>query len=629
MRIHTWWISSAVAVVCLLAWQHQVTTAQGADGPTVMAEGKELASGDTYIIPGHSETSSLALFSESVQVVTFYNKTGADMTIDGVELTHGDGVMDEEFTLLKNQIKREPLGFEGSETVADGKHWACKVRFFPVESGTRTGKLTVTYNGDKTHELNLQGRGRGEAKFFSGGETTMHKLFGNADTDEMLSSAMGGPDGSIYFTGQATQIADKFSTDLFWAKVNADGTLAWAKLWNGAYLDRSPDSGQNAETGGTCNSMFVDDNGDLYLCGATSPNRYNSNFAALVIKVSGETGETVWEKMWRPEWASSLIARHSAEAYALTVADGMVYVTGVNKGNAEVLLLGLRASDGEPRIQHSFDITPGTTDRGYSIVHHNGELTIGGLADSRAFLVRISGFGEEGDPGIAWSKSVDMGRGSGINCLAVDEEGNVYASCDRRGASTFFSVIKVGTDGSLAWGKTYTGTAGDRSNTHLVRYIDGVVYVGGRLGAKGFDTAYGDGLLLALNAEDGAEKWTAFYYTGTGPDESCEHRIKGVAVNDGVLTVVGQSYTGSRNGERYWGYWYNGVTGFEDYEPELSDLGVAEDALTLQKSSDAKDAAESRKIIDLAEKLEWIDASARTAGQTNDGDISCWQIKLK
>lgn len=630
MIIKKWWIGSAVAVIGLLAIQSSHVNAENADGPTVMAEGKELDSGATYIIPGHSETSSLALFTESVQVVSFYNKTDADMTIDGVELTRGEGVMDEEFTLLKDQIKREALDFSDSQTVAKGKNWALKIRFYPVESGTRTATLKVTYNTDKTYELKLQGRGRGSAKFFSSGETTMHKLFGQSKTDEMLSGAVAGPDGSMFFSGQATQIADKFSTDIFYGKVNADGTLAWAKLWNGKYMDRSPDSGQNAETGGTCNSLFADAEGNLYLCGATSAASYNSNFASLILKVNGETGELIWSQLWRPEWASSPIARHSSEAYALAVRDGTVYVTGVTEGNAKVLVLGLNAADGSIAFQRNFDPTPGSNDRGYSIVAHaDGSVSIGGLANSRAFVARISDPKAE-ESKLTWIKTVDMGRGSAINCLDTDADGNLYASCDRRGATTFFSAIKINSDGSLAWGKTYKGTNGDRSNTHLVRYIDGVVYVGGRLGAPGgFDTSYGDGLLLALDAKDGAEKWSAFYYTGTGPDEAGEHRIKGVMLNDGVLTVIGQGYTGSRNGTRYWGYWYNGVSTLEDFAPDLSDHEIADTTLAAIENGDVVDASDAGKVVDLKEKLDWIDAVSKTKGQSSDGDISVWKIKLK
>ncbi|MCB9895997.1 MAG: PQQ-like beta-propeller repeat protein [Planctomycetes bacterium] len=626
MRTHALWILCLGALIGLAVQKGAPVQAQGTDGPTVMAEGKELASGSTYIIPGHSEANSLALFSESVQVVSLYNKTGKVLTVNKVEVAVGEGMKTEEFTLLKDEIKRAPLG-DVTETVADGKNWGFKVRFYPVESGVRAAKITVTYNTDKTYELNLQGRGRGETKFFSHGATALHKLFGSEKTDEMLSGAVGGPDGSIYFTGEATQIADKFSTDIFWGKVNADGTLAWAQLWNGKYMDRSPDSGQNAETGGTSGSLAVDAEGNLYLCGETSPASYNSNFAALVIKVDGKTGQPLWEQQWRPEWATSLIARQSAAAYALTVRDGTVYVTGVTAGDAEVVLLQLNAADGTLKSQFSFDPTPGSNDRGYTIVAHEGAVSIGGLANGQAFVARIDLSGDK--PKVAWSKLLDMGRGSNVNCLDTDNEGNLYASCDRRGATTFFSAVRINKDGSFAWGKTCTGTAGDRNNTHLVRVIGDTVYVGGRLGASGlFDTASGDGLLLALNTADGAEKWTAFYYTGTGPDEAGEHRIKGVAISGDTLTVVGQGYTGSRNGERYWGYWYNGVTGIEDYKPEMSDLGVAEDAVKPVEKGSLKPAADARTLVDLKDKLDWIDADAKT-GQPSDGDISVWQIKLK
>lgn len=616
----------ALALLVLATVTNSTVTAQAEDSPTVMAEGKELASGSTYIIPGHSEVSSLALFSESVQTISFYNKTSSEMTINKVEIAVSEGMKTEEFTLLKEQIKREPLT-DVSETIAIGKNWGFKVRFYPVASGQRTAKVTVTYNTDKTHEINLQGRGRGEAKFFSKGKTTLHKLFGASKTDEILSGAIAGPDGSVYFTGQAAQIADKYSTDIFWAKVNADGTLAWAKLWYGKFMDRSPDSGQNAETGGTCNSLATDAEGNLYMCAATSPTRYNSNFASLVVKIDSKTGDAIWEKNWRPEWAGSLIARHSTQPYAIAVDGDNVFVTG-QCGSGEMMLLNLSARDGSLKNQHSFDPTPGSTDRGYAIVaHSDGSITIGGLANGRGLLLRINS-AATGSPKVGWSKNVDMGRGSCINCLDTDSEGNVFLSCDRRGATTFFSAVKINNDGSFAWGKTYKGTNGDRSNTHLVKVIGDTVYVGGRLGAAGgFDTSAGDGLLLALSTKDGSEKWSAFYYSGTGPDELCEHRIKGVVINDKTVTIVGQSYTGSRNGVRYFGYWYDGVSSFEDYKPGFEDFGLAEDALKKSEKGGVKPGPETRKIVDLVEKLEWTDAVTKV-GQSGDGDIAVWKIEL-
>lgn len=609
-----------------LVWQAPATLAQ-ATVPVAMAEGMEFKDGDRYWIPMNSETNSLALFSESVQVVTFYNKTSAEMTLNKVELTRAEGVMDEEFTLLKNEIKRSPLEFTETKLEASKGAYALKVRFYPVESGERNATLTFTYDTDKTFTLKLAGRGRDNAKFFSHGATRLHKLFGGVKTDELLSTAVGDAEGNIYFSGQATQIVDRFSTDIIYGRINADGSLAWAKLWNGGFKDHSPDSGQNAETGGTANSLALDGEGGLYLCGATSPDKANSVLSALVMKIDAKTGEPLWEKLWRPEWAKSALGRHHAEAYGLTVRGGRVFVTGFSFG--EVLLLGFNAADGNLVFQRSIDITPGSNDRGYGIAAGaDGSVVIGGLAADRAFLLKATGC--DGDaPKIAWARRLDLGRGSNVNCVDLDAEGNIYASLDRRGATTFFSAAKFSPDGNLAWGKTYTGTAGDRNNTHLVRVVGDTVLVGGRLGASGvYDTAGGDGLLLGLNTADGAEKWSAFYYTGTGPDENGEHRIKGAFVTGKTLTVVGQGYTGSRNGQRYWGYWYNGVTKLEDYNPTVEAIELAEDGAKDVAKGGLQEAKEARKITDLATMLQWIDANTKT-GEPSDGDISVWQIELK
>lgn len=618
---------AALAILTLACITHHAPTveAQGTE-PVAMAEGLEFKNGDRYWIPMNTENNSLALFSESVQVITFYNKTSAEITLNKVELTHGDGVMTEEFTLLKNEIKRSPLEFKETKLEASKGAFALKVRAFVVESSERNATLTYTYNGDKTFTLKLATRGRDKAKFFSHGTTTLHKLFGGVKTDEMLSTAVGDAEGNIYFSGHATQIADRFSTDIFYGRVNADGTLAWAKLWNGPYMDRSPDSGQNAETGGTSNSLALDAQGNLYLCGATSNDKSNNLFAALVMKIDPKTGEPVWEKMWRCEWAKSELPRHSAEAYGIAVRGDRVFVTGSTIGNAEVMLLALNAADGATLFQYTLDVTGGTNDRGYALAAGaDGSVVIGGLAADRAFLAKLSGC--DGDaPKIAWIKRVDLGRGSGINCIDLDDKGNIFASLDRRGATTFLSAAKFTPEGALAWAKTYTGTSGDGNNTHLVRVAGDTILVGGRHVASGIYD--GDGLLLGLDPETGAEKWSAFYHTGTGPDEANGHRIKAAVLHGKTLTIVGQSYTGSRNGVRYWGYWYNGITGLEDYEPALEDITLADGAFKTSPKGESKDGKEARKLLDPMDKVQWQDAETKT-GEPSDADVAVWKIELK
>ncbi|MBK9973994.1 MAG: PQQ-binding-like beta-propeller repeat protein [Planctomycetes bacterium] len=402
---------------------------------------------------------------------------------------------------------------------------------------------------------------------------------------------------------------------------------AGARLWNAGFRDLSPDSGQNAETGGTAGSVAIDDEGFIYVAGLTSDSKSNSNFAALILKLNPADGTTVWEKLWRPDWPKNLLALHSAEAYALDVRGGRVFITGVNAGNAEVLLLALNAKDGAVAWQTSLDITPGTTDRGYAIkAGADGSLVVAGLAADRAFLAKISG-GNSDTPKLAWAKRVDLGRGSSLNAIDLDEQGNIYAACDRRGATTFLSALKITGDGNLAWGKTYKGTAGDRNNTHVVKLHGDKVLIGGRLGAQGFDTSGGDALVLALGADNGAEIWSAFYYTGTGPDEACEHRVKALLPVGNDLVVVSQSYSGSRNGERFWGYWYNGPTELEDFAPALEAIVLSVDSLKPIAKGATAAAPETRVVVDIKDKLMWQDARGKKS-QPSDGDISVQRLTL-
>lgn len=612
----------AVSVVC-----QTPTTAQAADAPTVLIEGKEFKSGDRYWIPMNSETNSIPLFSENLQVISIYNKSAKAMTVNSISLALGEGVMDEEFTLWANQIKRERHADKAAELEAGKGNTAVKIRFFPVQSGERTAQLTITYNTDQKFELKIAGRGAGAAKFFSGGKETMHKVLGSAATDELGGAAVADKAGNIYVSGNVTQLADKFAPDLLYARINADGSLGWARLWNGGFRDTSPDSGQNAETGGTAGSMAMDEEGALYLAGLSSESKSNSNFAALVMKVNAADGATVWEKLWRPEWPKNLLALHSAEAYAVDVRGGRVFVTGVTAGNAEVLVLALNAADGAVVWQASLDITPGSNDRGYAIkAAADGSLVLAGLASDRAFVARLTG--ADGDaPKLAWVHRVDLGRGSGINAIDLDAAGAIYASCDRRGATTFLSALKFLPDGKLAWGKTCKGTAGDRNNTHVVRVHGENVLVGGRLGVQTCDTSGGDAIALALNADNGEQAWSAFYYTGTGPDEVCEHRIKSLLPVEDGLVVVSQSYTGSRNGERYWGYWYNGLTEIEDFAPAVEPVTPAEGALKPVAKGAVAAPPESRLVINIADKVALEDARAKR-GQPSDGDISIQKLAL-
>lgn len=619
--------------VTLLLTASVFSSALYAQDMEVMTGGKVVANGGTWFIPLNSSTNKVALFSEQREGFSLYNKTAGPITINAITLTRDPGVVDEEYTLQNTELKPGPLNF--SETVvAPGKSFNFYIRFYPVQSGDLGAKLTVVYDGSKTFACTVNGKGRDQANFSDHLTMKVHKLFGGPNTDEMVTGMVADESGNVFFCGQVTGVKDTFAYDLFYGKVAPDGSLAFAKLWNGPFRDYTRDPGQNDETGGSAGAIAMDKEGYVYLTGSVSPASSNNNFAVLVLKIDPTSGNCVWEKLWRPEWPGTFLAKHGSEAYGIDVDEKGVYVTGttgaaLENSDALVLVLGLDKKDGAIQFQKYLDPTSKTTDRGYAVrSDHKGNLYIGGLAAKISLLVKLKDI-YSGNPKTAWVKTLETGWGSSINCLDADDEGNIYASLDRRGASTEFSFLKIDPSGALLWGKTYTGGSNKNNNCSFIKVIGADVYAGGRTGQSVYDAQMGDGNLLKVNAADGNEIWSAFYFNGKGPDEICEHRIKGMDIVGSRMYLVGQAYTGNLNGVRYWGYWYNGVSKLADYKPQIKDLGLDENsAVTITKGS-VKDASSARSLVDITTSVSWQSASEKHDGHGPDSDLIYWQLDLK
>ncbi len=605
-----------------------------AGGLQLMAGGEVVADGGAWHIPLNSASAEVALFSEQREQFSIHNSGDRPLKVEAIALERGEGVLDEEYGLQTDVPKPKPLDFQPT-VLAAGKSFDFHVRYTPVQSRRAAAELVITYDGGKKHTVELTGSGRGTAVLAAGLDTQVHKLFGGAASDEMITGMVADEQGNVFFAGQVTGVADRFAYDLFFGKISAAGELAWAKLWHGPYRDYTRDPGQNDASGGSANAIDIDTAGDVYLCGSVSPNRYNNSFAALVLKIDGDDGAIVWEKLWRPAWPERLLAKHGADAYGLDAHDGHVYVTGTTgagreNANALVLFLSLAAADGTIEFQRAVDPTPQTTDRGYSVrAGEQGQVYVGGLKAKTSLLLRFDGAGESA-PELAWARVLETGWGSSINDLAVDAAGAVFAALDRRGASCFFSFAKLTPAGELAWARTYKGAAGNENhNISFVELVGDALWTGGRIGLDGYDAQMGDGLLLAVDAAAGELRDSFFYYSGKGPDEIAAHRIKGLARRGQTLYVLGQVYTGSKNGQRYWGYWYDGVSQLADYRPAVEPLELGAEAVADIPEGAVQDASGARELIDLTERLEYQDAPAKSDGQSPDADLIYWQLGVE
>jgi hypothetical protein len=581
----------------------------GMDSLHVMAEGDVVASGETYCTPLNAchEDNVVSLFSEQRTSFSIQNGSDADIAIDRVYLTEASGNMDEEWTLIDTELVPSPLAVDGS-TLAPGAAIDFYPRFYPVQSGERNATISIEFDGGSTYSFEIVGQGSYDSYFLGDGLPSSQWLYGGMDSDELTGGGVMLDDGAMVVTSNASEVIDGFTTDLLVACIEPDGTLRWAKIWNGPYQDQSPDPGQNSESGGSADSIALGDDGFVYVAGRTSQTNSNSTFYSLLLKIDPADGSMVWEKVHSPRGGVS-IASDSSAFYGVDAMGGKVYATGATLGESEVALVRFDAATGDQEGAWAFDVHDGYNDRGYSVrVDSAGAAWIGGNGNGDAILLKIDG-ADGNSPSVAWAQQPGLGTGGNINSMTLDGSDDAYVAYDIRGASSHLVFGKVSSDGTLDWSREYVANAGDKNNVHVVRWIDGMLYVGGRTGPSLLDGQMGDGFMAAVDA-DGLDAWTAEYFSGKGTDELCEHRVKALGTTGDSVVALMQAYTGTANYERYWGYWYEGSGAITEATITGADRSATTEVTDLV-DAEAEDAAAFRN--------DWVDAPTTVVLQTPVG----------
>ncbi len=598
--------------------------------------GAEVGAGGTYFTPLNADNNKVALFSEQKDGWTLHNTSGAAVTINSVTVAVDEGAMPEEWTLLDYGLTPQPLAIADQVLEPDARI-DFYLRYYPVAGELSGCTVTVTYDGNKHYSFHVAGKGRPEGQISQLASLDWEKVYGGVNDDVFVSGGVVDAGGNLYFTGHATGVLNGFGSDLVLGRVNSDGALGWAKVWTAPNSTREKDPGQNGETGGSQGSIAIDAAGDIYVAAEWNTTASGPFWQGLILKVSGANGALLWAKLWGPI-PNDNTAKASAEAYALTVANGRVYAvgttgSGLDQAEAHAWVAVLDAGTGALLGSHSIEINASYNDRAYAVAAIPGQadaLYLGGNGNGRAWVGKLTGVGQP-TVAIAWLKQVELGIGGNINGLVADAQGNVYLSCDRRGAQTYFSAASLDAAGNLRWGKTVRGTPSDSNNTNGVYLHEGRLIVTGRIGLQGYDSQMGDGMVLALDAAAGTPAWSLVHYSAQRPDTMAEHRVKAVQQAGNSLYLTTQVYTGTYNGVRYTGYWYDGATCGAEINDEafgLTDLSGQSSLIELPNAQ-AYDPAIGQQWLDAPASLVFQDATAKHDGVPPDGDFLLTKMTLQ
>jgi Ca2+-binding RTX toxin-like protein len=259
-----------------------------------------------------------------------------------------------------------------------------------------TGKFrnTVDFDPDPGNTYNLTSSGGIDDIFISkldaDGNFVWAKKFGGSDWDFGRDIAIDSSD-NIYTTGyfSGTVNFDSFSLtsagqeDIFISKLNADGTVAWAKEMGGGGFDEG-------------DSIAIDNSGNVYTSGyfqgtadfdpgtGTFPLTSMGGDDAFISKLDAD-GNFVWAK----SFGGSL----GDYAEGLTVdSSGNVYISGI--------------------FSDTVDFDPGA-----------GTFELTSAGDTDIFISKLNA-----DGSFAWAKNLGGSSGDWSNGITIDSSGNIYTT---------------------------------------------------------------------------------------------------------------------------------------------------------------------------------------------------------
>lgn len=151
----------------------------------------------------------------------------------------------------------------------------------------------------------------------------------------------------------------------------------------------------NGSAGDGSNAITRDADGFVYIVAATSGTKSNNLFLTPVLKVDPKDGKILWPKRFAPSDAKMKFAKENSVGFGIDASVDNLLVTGTTGsntagGDAHVMLLAVKKSDGSKVANQSIELNKKVNDRGYVIKAdgQGGALTAGN-ANSSALLMRV------------------------------------------------------------------------------------------------------------------------------------------------------------------------------------------------------------------------------------------------
>ena len=343
------------------------------------------------------------------------------------------------------------------------------------------------------------------------------KMFGESGYD-YARSVKQTTDGGYIVAGYTTSFGAGYY-DVYVLKLNSDGSLAWQKTFGGNGDDEAY-SVQETTDGG-------------YIVAGYTTSFGAGGYDVYILKLNSN-GTLIWQKTF----GGGL----DDKAYSIQkTADGGYIVAGgtspFEAGGYDVYILKLN-SDGSLAWEKTFGgglaySVQETTDGGYIVA---GYKRVSGAGYKDVYVLKLNS-----DGSLAWEKT--FGGGLAYSIQQTTDRGYIVAGCTTSFGAGSFSVLKLDPNGGLQWQKTFGGDAYGEAYS-IQQTPDGRYIVAGC--TTSFGAGYEDVYVLKLNS-DGSLTWQKTF-GGSNYDEAYAVELTA----DGGYIVAG--YTRSFGAVNYDAY---------------------------------------------------------------------------
>jgi uncharacterized delta-60 repeat protein len=436
-----------------------------------------------------------------------------------------------------------------------------------------------------------------------------------ANDDDYASAVLIDSSGNVVVTGTSF---NGTNYDCYTAKYATNGTLLWARPYNGPldYHD-SP------------SAMASDAGGNVVIAGsANETDGPDTTAAYYTAKYASADGALLWEHLYE----GSPDSYNSAIAVAVD-ASGNVAVTGYSNGgtNGDYYTARYAAADGALLWEKRYNGPGNDEDQANDVaVDAGGNVVVTGFSintngNSDYYTAKYAA----ADGALLWEQRYNsaMGGSDQANSVAVDASGNVVvtgASHNSSGNHDYYTAKYAAADGALLWEQRYNGPANgwDFAEAVAVDASGNAVVTG--LSVNGTNTDFYTAKYAAAN---GALLWEKRYDgPGSGDDGATDVAVDG----SGNVVVTGYSvgsggntdyYTAkyaSANGALLWEKSYNGPVNGDDY---ASSLALGPNGIVAVTGASASDDGSSD---DYATVVYWENLPPLSIARSNAFVIISW-----